>query len=149
MFKKGVRQGAPSKGERIALHSRSLASELQDWLKLRIALFEVQLQRQVRGYQPLIVSGLLTLAAGFLAVTFLLVAGALGLGALFGRDAWGFAAIGGSLVLCTWLLYKTRLKNWSVEDVITLQVLEKNDRTKGQTIERGSSTGDQGEREPD
>lgn len=149
MIKKEVRQGTPGKGERIALHSRSLVREIQDWLELRIALLEVQFWERMHDRRSLVLISLLTVLVSFLAVAFLLVAAALLVGDLLGHDAWGFSAIGVALCLGAWILYRVATKTWIAAEIATVQPTDKNGRTERETIEPGPTAGAEGEGKSD
>lgn len=74
------------KVERIAKQSKGLLDDVRDWIDLKIELLEIELQEKVLGYA---VVGTL----GVLALVFLFITIALGLGIWLGHPVWGFLIV--------------------------------------------------------
>ena len=108
-----------SRAERIALHYKGFISSLQSWLELRIELAGHQYLEQILQNKRVVFVVLLTGLSVVLAVTFILVAAALGLGALLGNTAWGFASVGVVMAVLAWFLGRsaTRSKENEVTSV--------------------------------
>jgi len=117
-----------SRAERIALHYKGFVSSLQSWLELRIELAGHQYLEQILQNKRLVYVVLLTGLSAVLAVTFILVAAALGLGALLGHTAWGFASVGAVMAALAWLLGRSMTR--SKEDEAT-SVDELTDKKNG------------------
>ena len=100
-----------SRAERIALHYKGFISSLQSWLELRIELAGHQYLEQILQNKRLVYVVLLTGLSAVLAVTFILVAAALGLGALLGHTAWGFASVGVVMAALAWLLGRSMTRS--------------------------------------
>ena len=100
-----------SRAERIALHYKGFISSLQTWLELRIELAGHQYLEQILQNKRLVYVVLLTGLSAVLAVTFILVAAALGLGALLGQTAWGFASVGVVMAALAWLLGRSMTRS--------------------------------------
>jgi VIT1/CCC1 family predicted Fe2+/Mn2+ transporter len=93
-----------SRTERIALHYKGFISSLQSWLELRIELAGQQYWERILQNKRIIYAVLFTGLSVVLAVTFILVAAAIGLGALLGNTAWGFASVGVVMAILAWFL---------------------------------------------
>lgn len=111
-----------SRAERIALHYKGFISSLQSWLELRIELAGHQYLEQILQNKRVIFVVLLTGLSVVLAVTFILVAAALGLGALLGNTVWGFASVGAVMGVLAWFLgrYAVRPKENEVTAVVEI-----------------------------
>lgn len=108
-----------SRSERIALHYKGFISSLQSWLELRIELAGHQYLEQILQNKRVVYVVFLTGLSVVLAVTFMSVAAALGLGALLGNAAWGFASVGVVMGVLAWFLGRsmTRSKENEVTSV--------------------------------
>ena len=108
-----------SRAERVALHYKGFISSLQSWLELRIELAGHQYLEQILQNKRVIFVVLITGLSVVLAVTFMSVAAALGLGALLGNTAWGFASVGAVMAVLAWFLGRslTRSKENEVKAV--------------------------------
>ena len=91
----GSRPDEQGKVNRMVHYSRDLTESLKNWVELRIDLARVQIEDEINARLR---SALEFILVG-VAVLFLLIALALGLGAWIGHPAWGFLAVGLGLVL--------------------------------------------------
>ena len=117
-----------SRAERIALHYKGFISSLQSWLELRIELAGQQYWERILQNKRIIYVVLLTGLSVVLAVTFILVAAALGLGDLLGNTAWGFASVGVAMAVLAWFLGRSTTR--SKENEVTA-VDETTDKENG------------------
>lgn len=93
-----------SRTERIALHYKGLISSLQSWLELRIELAGHQYWERILQNKRIVYAVFFTGLSAVLAVTFISVAAAIGLGALLGNTAWGFVSVGVVMAVLAWIL---------------------------------------------
>ena len=100
-----------SRAERIALHYKGFIGSLQSWLELRIELAEQHYWERILQNKRIVYAVLLTGLSVVLAVTFILVAAALGLGALLGNTAWGFASVGVVMAVLAWFLGRSTTRS--------------------------------------
>ena len=117
-----------SRAERIALHYKGFISSLQSWLELRIELAGHQYLEQILQNKRLVYVVLFTGLSAVLAVTFILVAAALGLGALLGHAAWGFASVGAVMAVLALILGRSATRS-KENEVIALD--ETTDKKNG------------------
>ena len=102
-----VKERAGRKADRISLHSRELAKNLQDWVELRFQLIVLSYWEFVQQNRKAIYVAIVAGFTSAVSVVFLLVAAALGVGSLLGSTIWGFVVIGGMMtivacVFCRW-----------------------------------------------
>lgn len=114
-----------SRTERIALHYKGFISSLQSWLELRIELAGHQYLEQVLQNKRVVYVVLLTGLSVVLSVTFLSVAAALGLGALLGNTAWGFASVGVVMAALAWLLGRSMTRSKDNEATLVDELTDK------------------------
>lgn len=114
-----------SRAERIALHYKGFISSLQSWLELRIELAGHQYLEQILQNKRVVYVVLLTGLSVVLSVTFLLVAAALGLGALLGNTAWGFASVGVVMAALAWLLGRSMTRSKENEATLVEELTDK------------------------
>ena len=114
-----------SRAERIALHYKGFISSLQSWLELRIELAGHQYLEQILQNKRVVYVVLLTGLSVVLSVTFLSVAAALGLGALLGNTAWGFASVGVVMAALAWLLGKSMTRSKENEATLVDELTDK------------------------
>jgi len=114
-----------SRAERIALHYKGFISSLQSWLELRIELAGHQYLEQILQNKRVVFVVLFTGLSVVLAVTFLSVAAALGLGALLGNTAWGFASIGVVMAVLAWLLGRSLTRSKENEATLVDELTDK------------------------
>ncbi len=114
-----------SRAERIALHYKGFISSLQSWLELRIELAGHQYLEQILQNKRVVFVVLFTGLSVVLAVTFLSVAAALGLGALLGNTAWGFASIGVVMAALAWLLGRSLTRSKENEATLVDELTDK------------------------
>ena len=93
------------KVERIAQQSKGLFDDVRDWIDLKIKLTELEFREKIKARQDDIVTLAVVGFLGVMALVFLLVAAALGLGAWLGHPAWGFLIVTGILSGIAGLLY--------------------------------------------
>ncbi len=118
-----VKERGGRKADRISLHSRELARNLQDWAELRIRLVVLRYWEAVQQNRKAIY---ILIAAGFMlavSVTFLLIAAALWAGDLLESRTGGFVLVGGIMVvigfvLCWWAV-QSRVHNINKPDDVT------------------------------
>ncbi|MXY07524.1 MAG: hypothetical protein F4058_04525 [Rhodothermaceae bacterium] len=106
-----------SKSKRIALHYKGFISSLQSWLELRIELAGQQYWERILQNKRVVYAVLFAGLSVVLAITFILVAAALGLGALLGHTAWGFASVGAAMAILAWILGRSATR--STENEVT------------------------------
>ena len=94
-----------NKVERIAQESKGLFDDVRDWIDLKIKLTELEFREKIKARQDDIVTLAVVGFLGVMALVFLLVAAALGLGAWLGHPAWGFLIVTGILSGIAGLLY--------------------------------------------
>ena len=94
----GTASMGAKKVERIARQSKGLIDDVKDWVDLKIQLLEMELQEKVFGY---VVVGVV----GVLALVFLFITMALGLGMWLGHPFWGFLIVTGLMVCIAGLTY--------------------------------------------
>ena len=107
------------KVERIAQQSKGLIDDVKDWIDLKITLVELEIREKIKARQEEAITFALIGFLGVLALVFLLVAIALGLGTWLGHPAWGFLIVTGILVGVAGLLYgrhASRSTKGSLED---------------------------------
>jgi len=114
-----------SRAERIALHYKGFISSLQSWLELRIELAGHQYLEQILQNKRVVYVVLLTGLSVVLSVTFLSVAAALGLGALLGNTAWGFASVGVVMAALAWLLGRSMTRSKENEATLVDELTDK------------------------
>ena len=108
-----ARPGRPStlgskKVDRIAQQSKGLFDDVKDWIDLKITLVELEIRQKIEDRRD---DAITFVVVGFLlvmALVFMLITLALGLGAWLGHPAWGFLIVTGLLVLGAGLIYAVR-----------------------------------------
>lgn len=93
------------KVERIAEQSRGLFDDVKGWVELRIQLARLEIKKELEDRRDDAVMGGVIGFLGVIALVFLLIATALGVGAVLGHPAWGFLVVTGVLVLAAWMLW--------------------------------------------
>ncbi|MEM6647424.1 MAG: phage holin family protein [Bacteroidota bacterium] len=93
-----------NKVTRITEHTRGLVDDVKEWVELRIQLAKLEVAHEVNQRKTQVVVGVTAAVVALVAVLFMLVAAALGLGAWLGHPAWGFLAISVLLLLVAALL---------------------------------------------
>ena len=93
------------KVERIAQQSKGLIDDVKDWIDLKITLVELEIREKVKARQEDAITYALVGFLAVLALVFLLITVALGLGAWLGHPAWGFLIVTGILAGVAGLLY--------------------------------------------
>ncbi len=122
MVKKSVEK---SRAERIALHYKGFVDSFQSWLELRLELVGQQYWERVLQNRQTIYAVLFTGLSVVLAVTFILVAAALGLGVLLGNTAWGFASVGVVMAILAWCLYRCTYRSRENETTVVDGITDK------------------------
>lgn len=93
---------------RVFTHGKELGHDFLDWIDLkiqaeRLKFFET-LNEKVNLAADMAIAGVLASLGGF----FLLVAAALGIGALLGHPGWGFLIVGAVFVVAGAIFYMTK-----------------------------------------
>jgi Putative Actinobacterial Holin-X, holin superfamily III len=101
---------------RVTTEAKGLVDDTKEWVDAKLRLFELDVEEKIDSLANKFVSGAVVVATGALALVFSLVAAALALGDLWGRNSLGFMAVGGSLFLVALLiqLVKPRLVKGSM-----------------------------------
>lgn len=114
-----------SRAERIALHYKGFISSLQSWLELRIELAGQQYWERILQNKRIVYAVLSTGLSVVLAVTFISVAAALGLGAVLGSTAWGFASVGVVMAVLAWVLGRFIVRSGENEVTAVNEITDK------------------------
>ncbi len=93
------------KVERIAQQSKGLFDDVKEWIDLKIKLAELEIKEKIKARQDDVIMFAAIGFIGVLALVFLLVTLALGLGAWLGHPAWGFLIVTGILLSTGGILY--------------------------------------------
>lgn len=109
---------APPSGKigRLTTEAKGLVDDTKEWVDAKLRLFELDVEDKIDSLANKFVSGAVVVATGALALVFSLVATALALGDLWGRNSLGFMAVGGALFLVALVIYlvKPRLVKGSM-----------------------------------
>ena len=101
----------PRKADRIKEHSSGLASDIRDWIDLKITLIELEIWQNVKARKHRYIIFAIVVALGLTAVVFMLAAASFGLGDVLGHEAWGFLTVGGVLGVVASLVYVVKIRD--------------------------------------
>lgn len=94
--------------QRVFAHGRELGEDLLGWVDLKIQKEKIEIteviNEKVNMAADMAIAGVLAGLGGL----FLLVAAALGIGALLGHPGWGFLIVGALFVVLGLIVFKTR-----------------------------------------
>ncbi len=98
------------KMKRISHHTRSLVDDVKSWVDLKMTLTQMEIEEKVDEKVNQALTGAVVGVLALLAITFGLVAAALGIGEWLGHPAWGFLVIMGILLVVTFVLWSRKPK---------------------------------------
>lgn len=82
-----------NKIERITSHSKGLVGDIKEWIDLKVEAVKLDVQHEIEVKKNELIVAAVIVVTGSVGMLFLLVAIALGLGALLGHPAWGFLIV--------------------------------------------------------
>ena len=88
-----------NKVERMSDHSKGLVADLKEWIDLKVELVKLDVQHELETKKNEFIVLAVVGAVSGIALLFLLVAIAFGIGAWLGHPAWGFLVVAGFLFL--------------------------------------------------
>lgn len=90
-----------SRLRRITEQTRGLFDDVKSWVELRMELMQIEVEDRIEERVNEATVGATIAGLAGAAILFLLVAAAIALGEAFGHMAYGFLAVGGTLVVVT------------------------------------------------
>ena len=103
-------EATDSRIQRIGEQTRGLVDDIKSWVELRMELSQIEVEDRVEEKVNEATAGAIVGIVAGLAVVFLLIAAAIGLGSLFGHQALGFLAVGVILLVLTGIVHAARPK---------------------------------------
>jgi hypothetical protein len=101
-------EAEPGRLERLVSEVKGLADDVRTWIDLKIKLLEIEIEDRVRDVVNRVAATAVFVALAFLALVFVLVTAALGLGQWWDNMLLGFLAVSLTLIVLATLVHVLR-----------------------------------------
>jgi len=94
----------------LARETRSLLTDVKDWIDLRVQLLQIEVEERIESAAHKIISLIVVAILGLFAVLFLLLAIAEAVGIWLGHPSYGYIFVAVIMIILTWIVNRSRPK---------------------------------------